>query len=233
MGYPHKLPAEADEVALLEREAQNQAVAAIRLPDRKAKRENVELSGQMFDRTVVGLDRPDPQRRLPRPDAEPRHDLLRSAKPGGSHGGSLRTAGDAPDRLALPGTPCAVSNGMVGHRIARPVLVVDDDDAVRSAEHAVLADNGFRVIEARDGAEAMWLVQHDPPAVVVLDVQMPGVDGPSFARSLRLALRHVPLVILTAARDPWREADRCNAEAYLAKPFDAGQLVQVVRRFAM
>lgn len=121
---------------------------------------------------------------------------------------------------------------MLGHRAPRPVLVVDDDAATRAAERAVLSDNGFRVIEARDGAEAMWAVQHDPPAVVVLDVNMPGVDGPSFARSLRIALRHVPLVILTAARDPRREADRCNAEAFLAKPFDASELVRVVSRFS-
>jgi len=114
----------------------------------------------------------------------------------------------------------------------RPVLVVDDDEATRRAEREVLHDNGFRVVEARDGAEAMWVMQHDPPAVVVLDVQMPGVDGPSFARELRMSLRRVPLVILTAARDPRREADRCNAEAYLAKPFDSRELVNVVRRFA-
>ena len=114
----------------------------------------------------------------------------------------------------------------------RPVLVVDDDEATRRAEREVLHDNGFRVVEARDGAEAMWVMQHDPPAVVVLDVQMPGVDGPSFARELRMSLRRVPLVILTGARDPRREADRCNAEAYLAKPFDSRELVNVVRRFA-
>ncbi|HEU5287835.1 MAG TPA: response regulator [Candidatus Limnocylindria bacterium] len=115
---------------------------------------------------------------------------------------------------------------------ARPVLVVDDDDAIRAAEHEVLEDHGFRVIEARDGAEAMRAIQQDPPSLVVLDVQMPGVDGPAFARALRVALRRVPLVILTAAGDPRREADRCNAEAYLAKPFDAHELVRVVRRFS-
>ena len=114
----------------------------------------------------------------------------------------------------------------------RPVLVVDDDEATRRAERDVLHDNGFRVVEARDGAEALWVMQHDPPAVVILDVQMPGVDGPSFARELRMSLRHVPLVILTGARDPRHEADRCNAEAYLAKPFDSRELVSVVRRFA-
>jgi FixJ family two-component response regulator len=42
----------------------------------------------------------------------------------------------------------------------------------------------------------------------------------------------VPLVVLTGAADPRREADRCNAEAYLQKPFDAAQLVDTVRRFA-
>lgn len=114
----------------------------------------------------------------------------------------------------------------------RPVLVVDDDEAIRATEREILRDDGFRVIEARDGAEALWFMQHDPPSVVVLDVQMPGVDGPSFARQLRMGLRHVPLVILTGVGDPRREADRCNAEAYLAKPFDSGDLLRVVRRFA-
>jgi DNA-binding response OmpR family regulator len=121
---------------------------------------------------------------------------------------------------------------MIGQRFARPVLVVDDDDATRSAERAVLSDGGFRVIEARDGEEAMRAITNDPPAMVVLDIQMPGVDGPSFARKLRMALRHVPLVILTGADDPKHEADRCNAEAYLTKPFDAPELLKVVRRFA-
>jgi DNA-binding response OmpR family regulator len=114
----------------------------------------------------------------------------------------------------------------------RPVLIVDDDIETLAAERQLLAESGFRVIEARDGAEALRMVQEDPPAVVVLDVQMPGMDGPSFARELRMALRRVPLVILTGVPDPRREADRCNAEAYLAKPFDAQELVSVVRRFA-
>jgi CheY-like chemotaxis protein len=122
---------------------------------------------------------------------------------------------------------------VIGQRFARPVLIVDDDDATRAAERDVLADGGFRVVEARDGAEALRAVNSDPPAVVLLDIQMPGIDGPSFARELRMALRRVPLVILTAADDPKHEADRCNAEAYLRKPFDAPELVKVIRRFAM
>ena len=120
----------------------------------------------------------------------------------------------------------------MGSHAARPVLVVDDDAAIRAAENDILTENGYRVVEARDGAEALWFMQHDPPSVVILDVHMPGIDGPSFARELRMALKHVPLVILTAALDPRREADRCNAEAYLSKPFDSDDLIRVVRRFA-
>lgn len=122
---------------------------------------------------------------------------------------------------------------MFPQHFARPVLVVDDDEATRSAERAFLTEDGFRVIEARDGEEALLAINYDPPSVVVLDIQMPGVDGPSFARKLRMALRRVPLVILTGAHDPKHEADRCNAEAYLTKPFDGPELVKVVRRFAM
>src|SRR5438093_12947411 len=102
---------------------------------------------------------------------------------------------------------------MIGQRFARPVLVVDDDDATRSPERAVLSDGGFRVIEARAGEEAMRARRDDPPAMVVLDIQMPGVDGPSFARKLRTALRHVPPVVLPGPEDPTHDAARPTADA--------------------
>lgn len=117
-------------------------------------------------------------------------------------------------------------------RRARPILIVDDDKEILAVERAVLTEAGFRVREAHNGAEALVEIEADPPAMIVLDVQMPGIDGPTFARELRTRLRHVPLVILTAAPDPKHEADRCNAEAFLAKPFQADELLQLVRRFS-
>lgn len=120
----------------------------------------------------------------------------------------------------------------VRRRKPRPILIVDDDSAIRDIERQILADHGFRVVEARDGAEAMRAIDLEPPALIVLDVQMPGVDGPTFARELRTRLRRVPLVILTGVADPKREADRCNAEAFLRKPFAADELVRIVRKFA-
>ncbi len=120
----------------------------------------------------------------------------------------------------------------VRKRQPRPILIVDDDSATRDIERQILADNGFRVVEARDGSEALRAIDVEPPALIILDVQMPGVDGPTFARELRTRLRRVPLVILTGVPDPKREADRCNAEAFLRKPFDADELVRIVRKFA-
>src|SRR5438876_4829626 len=87
------------------------------------------------------------------------------------------------------------SDGMKLWHGARPVLVVDDDAATRKAERPALQEDGFRVVEASDGAEALQMMQHDPPAPVVLAVQMPGIDGPSFARQPRMALRHRPPLI--------------------------------------
>ena len=126
-------------------------------------------------------------------------------------------------------------SGLVAH--PRPVL---DDDVVGrevrghdvSGDPGEDAEEGRARLEARDGAEALWVMQHDPPAMVILDVQMPGVDGPTFARELRMGLKHVPLVVVTAADDPRHEADRCNAEAFLAKPYDSETLLSVVRKFA-
>jgi CheY-like chemotaxis protein len=115
----------------------------------------------------------------------------------------------------------------------RPILLVDDDPDVLEAEREILSERGYSVVVARDGAEAQRAIDAGPPpSVIVLDIQMPGVDGPAFARQLRQQLRHVPLVVLTGAPDPRHEADRCNAEAFLPKPFDADELADMVARFA-
>ena len=115
----------------------------------------------------------------------------------------------------------------------RPILIVDDDEAILEAERQILVERGHRVVLARNGAEALRALHAGPlPSVIVLDIQMPGIDGPAFARELRHELRHVPLVVLTAAPDARHEADRCNAEAFIRKPFDAEELARTVERFA-
>jgi CheY-like chemotaxis protein len=115
---------------------------------------------------------------------------------------------------------------------ARPILVVDDDPEVRALVSDVLDEAGYAVELAGDGEEALHVIERSPPRLLLLDIQMPRVDGPSLARELRARLRDLPVIVMTARPHPEREADRCNAVAVLAKPFDSADLIRVVRRFA-
>jgi CheY-like chemotaxis protein len=114
----------------------------------------------------------------------------------------------------------------------RPILVVDDDAALRELVSDVLEDAGYVVEVAADGEEALRVIADLPPRLLILDIQMPRVDGPALARELRSRLRDLPVIVMTARPHPEREADRCNAVAALGKPFDANDLVRMVRRFA-
>src|SRR5258708_704349 len=124
---------------------------------------------------------------------------------------SPRRRREVPSVSACPqhrrgGAACMASRMVPVARHARPILIVDDDHEILAAERQVLADEGFTVREAHDGAEALAAMDEDPPAMIVLDVNMPGIHGPTFARELRFRLKHVPLIILTAPPDPQRAA---------------------------
>lgn len=115
---------------------------------------------------------------------------------------------------------------------SRPILVVDDDPLIRELLEEVLTDAGFAVVLAEDGEDALRAMNGAPPRLLLLDIQMPKVDGPSLVRELRQRLSDLPVIVMTARPRPGHEADRCNAVASLAKPFDIEEVVRLVRRFA-
>ena len=106
------------------------------------------------------------------------------------------------------------------------VLVVDDEATVRQALERALRLEGFAVTTAADGLEALAAVAQRPPAVIVLDVMMPGLDGVSVVRKLRGDGIDVPVCMLSA-RD---EVDdrvaglQAGADDYLVKPFALAEL---------
>lgn len=111
--------------------------------------------------------------------------------------------------------------------VAETVVVVDDDEAVREAMVDVLADEGYAVLMAGDGDEALALLQTAPrPCVALVDLVMPNVDGWELVRAIAAApaLRDIPLVCTTAGRD-----DIPPGCAVLRKPFDEHTLVAAVR----
>jgi|SRR5436190_11609890 two-component system, chemotaxis family, chemotaxis protein CheY len=116
---------------------------------------------------------------------------------------------------------------------SRLVLVVDDDPDVRRILTDLLGDEGYDVVTASDGQVALERARERPPAVILLDYQMPRCDGPRFAAAYRqLPAPHAPIVLLTAAASARQRAAEIGADAFIGKPFDLRTLYEVVERYA-
>jgi DNA-binding response OmpR family regulator len=110
------------------------------------------------------------------------------------------------------------------------ILVVDDEPIVRDVVVRYLRRDGFHTLEAGSGDEAQMLLERDAPALVVLDVMLPGIDGLELCRWIR-SRSDLPIVMLTARGE---EADRIvglelGADDYLTKPFSPRELAVRVR----
>jgi putative two-component system response regulator len=112
----------------------------------------------------------------------------------------------------------------------RPVvLVVDDVAANRDLIDGLLEGRGYDVRQARDGAEALAIVRASQPDIVLLDIDMPVMDGISVCRAIKddPATRLVPVVLITAAsdRDTRIRGLEAGADDFLTKPFDGTELL--------
>ena len=114
------------------------------------------------------------------------------------------------------------------------ILIVDDEPIVTEVVGKYLAREGFRVEVAATGDAALALAETMRPALIVLDVMLPGLDGVEVCRRLRAsasALARVPIILLTARGE---EADRIaglrtGADDYVVKPFSPAELVERVK----
>jgi CheY-like chemotaxis protein len=115
----------------------------------------------------------------------------------------------------------------------RAVLVVDDEPSILEVIRDILEHEGFRVLTAANGAEALKLVERSRPLVVLLDMSMPTLDGAGFVAELRERGLRVPVVVMTAGPSAERWAKELQADGYLRKPFDISSVIEVTRRFAV
>jgi diguanylate cyclase (GGDEF)-like protein len=113
------------------------------------------------------------------------------------------------------------------------ILIADDETDIRLVVRTRLELDGFTVIEARDGAEAVRMAQSESPDLIVLDVMMPEMDGIEVCNRLRASLstRNIPVIMLTAraGRDDKLSGLTKGANDYITKPFDMKELSQRVR----
>jgi CheY-like chemotaxis protein len=115
---------------------------------------------------------------------------------------------------------------------AHCVLVVDDDPSIRKMIVAALKRDGYVFCEAPNGKEALELMRHEHPNVVVLDLMMPILSGWDVlqARELEPELRQIPVIVISANRAPEvATAVDKGICAFLPKPFDIGALSALVR----
>lgn len=118
-----------------------------------------------------------------------------------------------------------------GFEPGQVVLIVDDEPSIRRFLRHILETEGFLVIEARTGVDAVAIARREKPAIVLLDLVLPDIDGFDVLGRLKeqSSTRHIPVIILSIIEDE----DRCfrlGASDYLPKPIDRERLVDRVSR---
>ncbi len=112
------------------------------------------------------------------------------------------------------------------------ILVVDDEQGMREFLTVLLEHQGYRVIAASDGEQALQLIVHQPPDLVISDVRMPKVDGIGLLAGIRETHPHLPVIMMTAyaSSDSTIQAMRLGADDYITKPFRIDEIRLVVEK---
>jgi CheY-like chemotaxis protein/chemotaxis signal transduction protein len=128
--------------------------------------------------------------------------------------------------IAPPPPPKAVS------KQGKHLLIVDDSPSVRRVVSSMLKQHGWQVQTARDGVEALEMITNETPAAVLLDIEMPRMDGYELMATVRAQeqYRSLPLIILTsrAAAKHQQRAMQLGANAYVVKPYQDEELLNTL-----
>lgn len=115
------------------------------------------------------------------------------------------------------------------------ILVAEDNAEQRSLYVAILNGAGYRVLEAGDGEQAVEVARRELPALVLMDVTMPGTSGWNAVRTLKAGAdtHHIPIIVVTGLASTWdRDASlAAGCDEYLAKPVPPIRLLEEVRKF--
>lgn len=113
------------------------------------------------------------------------------------------------------------------------ILVVEDDPDLLAIVEMILSDAGYLVRTAPEGRAALARVAEEMPALVFLDMRMPGMNGRDFAREFRARYgRAAPIVVVTAAENARERAEEIGAEGWIAKPFELEEVLRAAERHA-
>lgn len=118
---------------------------------------------------------------------------------------------------------------------SRRVLLVDDSSTVLTFERLMLRDEGFELLTARDGSEALDIARREHFDLILLDIVMPNVNGLECCRQLKHdgETRTIPVIMVTTKGDQGMvaEAYKAGCDDFLTKPIDRLELLEKVRKF--
>ena len=119
--------------------------------------------------------------------------------------------------------------------MTKRVLIVDDNEDNRQILIDLLSANGYEVIEALNGLDAVAIAARETPDLVLMDIQLPGIDGHEATRRIKAmpALARTPVIAVTsyALAGDDRKAAEAGCDAYVTKPFSPRALLAKVRTF--
>ncbi len=115
------------------------------------------------------------------------------------------------------------------------ILVVEDQEDNRRILRDLLASAGFTTVEAVNGQEGVAMAERERPDLILMDIQLPGLDGYEATRRIKASpeLRHIPIIAVTsyALSGDERKAYQSGCDGYVTKPFSPRQLLAKVREY--
>lgn len=121
-------------------------------------------------------------------------------------------------------------------RLKKKILIVEDHNDCREILGLLLTRIGYHVIKAQNSKDAIACAEAEEPALIFMDLQMPGVDGIRTSAMLKQNPKtsHIPIVALTASiSEQWREkASKAGIKTYLLKPVSSQMLKEAIEEFA-
>ena len=113
------------------------------------------------------------------------------------------------------------------------IMLVDDSRTIRNIEKNILANLGYTdILEAGDGAEALAMIEHSMPDLLLVDWNLPNMDGLTLVKNIRKNNTSVPIIMVTteAEKDRVIEAIKAGVNNYVVKPFSAETLGQKIEQ---
>lgn len=115
------------------------------------------------------------------------------------------------------------------------ILIVEDQEDNRKILRDLLTSQGYQVIEAIDGSTGIQLARDHSPDLILMDIQLPGIDGYEATRQIKAdeALHDIPIIVVTsyALSGDSQKAFAAGCDAYVAKPFSPRQMLSTVQEF--